>query len=277
MPNLLVIGAQKAGSTWLHDRLSFHPDVFMSKTKELRFFGHKDKTDTPEGIREYQSNFVAGQRHRYRGESTPGYFWSYNSASKYNEDLKRSNMDIPQVVQRLLGDHIRLIVSLRNPVARAISAFFHHFRAGRIDHGDTLSSAGHCNGIIDMGFYQQHLEAWLQYFAREQLQVVLFDDIESSPSAVVQELYTFLDLAVVVDDPNLLGRSNQGITRQLDKGIFSKGRISVASVDGLQSPQVTQKDIDFLAETYQSDIDFVERFLDRPMADWRSRKLEDYI
>jgi hypothetical protein len=42
LPNLLVIGAQKCGTTWLYERLRRHPDIFLSKTKELSFFGKQD-------------------------------------------------------------------------------------------------------------------------------------------------------------------------------------------------------------------------------------------
>ena len=150
LPNLLVIGGQKCGSTWLHERLEVHPEIFMSNPKELRFFGHKGKTDSEQGLVDYRAHFAAGAEQHYRGESTPAYFWSYDENSPWAVDLKRSNLRIPPVVRRILGPEVKLILSLRDPVQRAISAFHHHLRAGNLEAGDTIRQQGHRFGIIDM-------------------------------------------------------------------------------------------------------------------------------
>lgn len=263
LPNLLVVGAQKAGSTWLHERLAAHPDIFMSHPKELRFFGHRDKTDTPEGISDYEAEFVAGTKMRYRGESTPAYFWSHDAKSPYVEDLKRTNLDIPSVVSRILGPDVALVISLRNPVARAISAFYHHHRAGNIDSTDSIQDKGHRWGIIDMGFYQRHIEAWLRYFKPEQLHICIFDDITERPKELVSNLYQWLDLPNEVNDPNLYHPSNQGT--------------SPSSNELGDKPVISAQDIRYLARLYAQDIGFVEDYLSRPLSSWRSDELQDYL
>lgn len=263
LPNLLVLGSQKAGTTWLHERLEAHPEIFMSNPKELRFFGHRDKTDKPSGISQYKSEFAVGASLRYRGESTPAYFWSPDSRSPYGEDLKRTNMDIPKVVARVLAPDPALIISLRNPVARAISAFYHHHRAGNIDASDSIRDRGHRWGIIDMGFYQRHIEAWLKYFESEQLHIVLFDDIIEHPKKLVTDLYEWLNLPSEIEDPNLYHPSNQGQTQ-------AAGKIK-------EGPIVTAKDISYLTELYAKDISFVEHYLARKLPSWRSDQLEDYL
>lgn len=274
LPNLLVIGAQKAGSTWLHERLAIHPDVYMSEPKELRFFGHSDKTDSEQGLAEYRQNFSAGEKALYRGESTPAYFWSHDSKSPYGEDLKRSNLDIPAVVARTLGKDVSLILSLRNPVSRAISAFYHHYRAGNISPEDTLRTQGHRWGIIDMGFYQRHLEAWLAHFDQNQLHVVLFDDIVQQPENVTERLYRDLGLSTGLDDPDLHKRSNQGSKRTVDKQLFNTGSIRLDHGTG---PRISSADINFLSELYKDDITYVENHLSRALPDWRSRRLAQYL
>ncbi len=263
LPNLLVVGAQKAGSTWLHERLAVHPDIFMSNPKELRFFGHRDKTDTPEGISDYKSAFLAGANMRYRGESTPAYFWSHDAQSPYAEDLNRTNLDIPRVASRILGPDVALIISLRNPVARAISAFYHHHRAGNIDSTDSIRDRGHRWGIIDMGFYQRHIEAWLRYFNPEQVHICLFDDITEHPKELVSKLYQWLDLPSEVDDPDLYRPSNQGAS-------YSPNELK-------EKPAISLQDIACLARLYAPDIGFVEDYLSRPLPTWRSDKLHDYL
>ncbi|MEH6582678.1 MAG: sulfotransferase domain-containing protein [Halioglobus sp.] len=260
LPNLLVIGAQKAGSTWLHERLDCHPDIFMSQPKELRFFGHRDKTDSPAGLAAYRQHFSAGANTRYRGESTPAYFWSHDPDSHFAVDLQRSNLDIPAAVHRLLQPDIPLVLSLRNPTSRAISAFYHHYKAGDIQCDDTIRTTGHRFGIVDMGFYRRHIESWLRFFNREQLHIVLFDDIVENPAGVVEELYRFLELRADISDPLLGQKSNQGI--QLDPGT---------------GPRIQIEDIEFLANLYQGDIDYLETLLERSLTQWRSKRLQDYI
>ncbi|MEH6592211.1 MAG: sulfotransferase domain-containing protein [Halioglobus sp.] len=260
LPNLLVIGAQKAGSTWLHERLDCHPDIFMSQPKELRFFGHRDKTDSPAGLAAYRQHFTAGANARYRGESTPAYFWSHDPDSAFAVDLQRSNLDIPEAVHRLLGHDIPLVLSLRNPISRAISAFYHHYKAGDIQREDTIRSTGHRFGIVDMGFYRRHIESWLRYFSREQLHIVLFDDIVKKPHGVVEDLYRFLGLRTDISDPLLRQKSNQGA--QLEQGT---------------GPGIRTADIQFLADLYRNDVDYLEILLDRSLAQWRSKRLQDYI
>ncbi|MFK8049886.1 MAG: sulfotransferase [Halioglobus sp.] len=263
LPNLLVLGAQKAGSTWLHERLEAHPDIFMSNPKELRFFGHRDKTDSAEGISAYKSEFCAGTGMRYRGESTPAYFWSKDIRSQYGQDLKRSNVDIPSVVARILEPEPALIISLRNPVARAISAFYHHHRAGNIDAAERIQDRGNRWGIIDMGFYQRHMEAWLKYFKPQQLHVVLFDDIIEQPQKLVTELYHWLGLRSEIEDRNLLHPSNRGRGRPAGE----RGK----------EPVITQDDIHYLNQLYAEDVSFVEHYLSRKLPTWRSAKLQDYL
>ena len=274
LPNLLVIGAQKAGSTWLHERLAIHPDVFMSEPKELRFFGNRDKTDSEQGLAEYRLKFSEGEKARYRGESTPAYFWSHDPNSRYGADLKRSNLDIPAVVERTLGNNTSLILSLRNPVSRAISAFYHHYKAGNISSGDTLKTHGHRWGIIDMGFYQRHLEAWLAYFDQDRLHVVLFDDIVQQPEDVTARLYRNLGLSTDVYDPDLRKRSNQGGKRSMDKPLFNTNSIKLDQGTG---PRISATDIDFLSELYNDDITYVEKYLSRALPSWHSKQLADYL
>ncbi|MCE8439899.1 sulfotransferase family protein [Rhodovulum sulfidophilum] len=131
-PNFLIIGAQKAGSTWIYDVLRKHEKVFLPRRIELLFF-NKVGYQSPSRMEAYLENFRdATERHQWVGERTPGYFWS--SRAKHYKDQPPSghNLEIPQSVARVLGRDLRLILSLRHPVSRAISAYGHHGARGRI-------------------------------------------------------------------------------------------------------------------------------------------------
>lgn len=265
MPNLVVIGVQKGGSTWLHYCLSDHPDVFMSKTKELNFFT-KSSDKIEEGYEEYLANFFDGRGHTYRGESTPGYFWTAPSADNTSRSGYRG---LATMMRAHLGTDIRLLLALRDPVDRAISAFFHHFRAGRLDPRKSLIEQGKIGGIIDIGHYRRHWENWVAEFPEDRFLVVFYDDLIQDAQAVSKAVYEQLRLrphyAESVDQPR-----NKGLVREIVDGAltvskssghtlnrkFFSGQLSqVTPKDGII--KVTQSDVDLLADIYSDDIAFV--------------------
>ena len=156
-PNLLVIGAQKAGTTWLHHCLAAHPDVFMSNPKELWFFDHQ-QPDDDKALADYLGYFANASGFRFRGESTPGYFWT---------SQERAN--IPKKIRMTLDGDTRFVVSLRDPSERAISAFFHHFRLGRLDPRKPLLDQGSEWGVLDIGHYKRHAEEWFSVFDQKSI------------------------------------------------------------------------------------------------------------
>jgi len=118
LPNLLVIGAAKCGTTALHRYLGLHPDIFMSKSKELGFFCSSENWD--ERLRWYESQFGAA---RVRGESSP----SYTNCPR--------NKGVPERMASLVPD-ARLIYLVRDPVDRVISQYrFGRWVAG-YDYGE---------------------------------------------------------------------------------------------------------------------------------------------
>jgi hypothetical protein len=103
--DFLIAGVQKAGTTALHHFLSKHPDVFMPVRKELHFFDDESIDWQQVDCREYDAHFGAAKEFQVAGEATPIYtFW-------------------PPALQRIAryNPRIRLIVILRNPIARALS------------------------------------------------------------------------------------------------------------------------------------------------------------
>jgi len=78
LPSFLCIGAQKAGTTWLHNMLRQHPELFLPETKELSFFDLKSNFEG-RGTSWYRSNFAAADDNQLIGEVTPGYLWVWSS------------------------------------------------------------------------------------------------------------------------------------------------------------------------------------------------------
>ena len=274
-PNLLVIGGQKCGSTWLYSTLKHHPDVFMSETKELAFFDNKQQTK--ENIVEYLNNFKGANSFCYRGEATPGYFC-----------IPAHRQNVPLNVRNLVGGDVRLILSLRDPIERAISAFFHHFRAGRINAQKGFRDQSHIGGIVEFGRYRNCFTAWERYFAETAFFITYLEDIRADHSRVSSELFSWLGL-------NL--QAQKGFCIQANSGFelaLEGERLVIASNSGNAwnrrfwtgalksdpsrgSPFIEEKDLEWLQEEFQSDIDFVQRTFGGRSLEWGKKTLVDLV
>jgi len=258
-PDFLILGAQKAGSTWIYDRLKAHPDVFMPKAVELLYFNKPDYHD-PDLRAAYLENFADAKGYKRVGEKTPGYFWSTDRARSATQPPAGHNSDIPAAVRDVLGDKIDFIVSLRHPVWRAISAFGHHVKRDRIDHGKTLRQVAHKLGILDIGFYGAHLASWLKTVDQKRFLVLIFeDDIVADPAAGFGKLCRFLKVDDTKIPEGLHKASNAGVARQMDlNGIIIKGHPLPVGPD----------DIEYLIEAYRADMARLGDILGVPLTSW---------
>lgn len=185
LPDFVIIGAQKSGTTWLYRMLSQHPDVFTSEPKQVHFF------DTPRhyerGLPWYASHFT-GAGERKAGEFTANYFWTGDDAPAVD------GRTLPERVGEVLPD-ARLVVVLREPVDRAISAYYHHIRARRIRPTQSILDVKDDWGIFSMGTYDEHLERWLAVYPRDQLLVLLYEeDINDGRQRTLDTVCDFLDV-----------------------------------------------------------------------------------
>lgn len=246
-PNFLIIGAQKAGSTWIYDRLRTHPEIYLPGKVELLFF-NRHNCEEPDAVSQYLENFSGvTENHRLIGEKTPGYFWTAARRRIEGQPPQNHNPDIPGSVRRVLGSDIKLIVSLRHPVRRAISAFGHHAKRRRIPRGETLSTVAHRFGILDMGFYDDHLRAWEQVFHPNQIETLIFeDDIVANPLKGLDRLHRFLRVAGSAPSDNVGSPSNIG-----PKAVMKEEVIDLGIKD--LNP-IRPEDIQFLLEQYSQSI-----------------------
>ena len=189
-PNFLVIGGQKCATSWLARNIKHHPDTFTPVKDELHFFNKR--ANYRKGIEFYRSQFIGYCGQKAIGEFTPNYFWTSENAQEIREhDL---NYDIPKCVKRYYPN-MKLIVSLRNPVHRAISAYYHHIRKRRVNPNSRILDVGDKYGIISMGFYDIHLKKWLEHFEPSSfLILILEEDIAQKPYETLKEVYQFIGI-----------------------------------------------------------------------------------
>ncbi|MBA3474643.1 MAG: sulfotransferase domain-containing protein [Rubrobacter sp.] len=176
MPDFLIIGAAKCGTTSLYDLLTRHPHVEHAALKELRYFDQNfDK-----GIEWYRSQFPPPEwkdgRRSITGEATPY--------------LKHPS--VPERIARVVP-RARLIVLLRNPVDRSYSLYHHEVRHGRESRSyeeTTLEAPKYLSGSI----YVDHLRRWSEFFGDEQMLVLKSEDFFERELETLKLVLGFLGL-----------------------------------------------------------------------------------
>jgi len=224
LPNFLIIGAQKAGTTSLYEYLRQHPQVYMSPVKEPHFFTYEGEARPSADIvtqwSQYLALFAGAQGHHVAiGEASPSYLHAHHA---------------PERIHRYLPD-VRLIAILRNPVERAFSNWVHNVEHGRerLSFPEALAreeermrqGAGYVFDYRWKGFYAAHLSRYLALFPRDHLRVYLFDELRAKPAWVMRDLFEFLEI-----DPDFQARLERhnvsGIPKGLAGQVFSRVRKS---------------------------------------------------
>lgn len=192
LPNFLVIGAEKAATTWLARCLAEHPSVYMAREKELFFFSAR----FDRGLGWYASQFRGWSGEPVVGEATPVYL---------------SHSQAPDRIRSTLGN-VKLVVSLRHPVDRAYSAYWHNLRHGRFarDSDFRMSFVADEWEIRSRGEYARHLTRYLEQFPRERLLVLVYDEIQDDPSRELRRCLEFLGLDPSFSPRVLHARLNEG-------------------------------------------------------------------
>lgn len=192
-PSFLIIGAQKCGTTWLHRHLATHPQVFLPDSKDVLFFSFSSHKN-PEALLEWYQRFDGASSEQRIGDTCGGNFWT-PTGSQWSHMPDGYNRHIPQSIASLLGKDLRLIVTLRDPVERAVSAYMHHILWQSIPAGTRLQQALELVGIVDMGFYAAHIDHWCKTYDPSQLLVLTtVCDPETDTGAIWQQVCQHLDI-----------------------------------------------------------------------------------
>ena len=198
LPNFIVIGAAKAGTTALHWYLADHPQVFMAPVKETNFFafGLDDEGRLLYGdpelhrfpirtLEEYEHAFDGAGEALAVGEASPIYLESPRSAARIAEVIPGA----------------RIVCGIREPVDRAYSDYLMYLRARgrRLDPARDLTPsapwAAPDSHWMQISRYHEPLRRYFDAFPPQQIHVFLFDDLKGDQRGVVRNLYRFLQVA----------------------------------------------------------------------------------
>jgi hypothetical protein len=198
LPNLIVIGAAKCGTTSLHEYLDEHPQISMSREKELHFF--VDRKNWGRGLAWYESHFDPSAR--VRGESSPG----YSAFPLYRGVPERMAETIPDA---------KLIYLVRDPVERIVSHYTH--RTVNWPKMPTLEKAladPHLREwLVTPSRYWLQLEQYLARFPSEQILVVDSDELRASRVDVLARIFAFLGVDSAFRSPGFVRTHNAATGR----------------------------------------------------------------
>lgn len=178
LPNLIIIGAMKCATTSLHYYLGLHPEISMSREKELNFFiceGNWHK-----GIEWYNSHFTG--KAKIHGESSPNYT---------NYPFSRG---VPERMYSCVPE-AKLIYMVRDPIDRIISHYIHQYAARRENRklSEALANS-HANPYVFRSKYFMQLEKYLEYFPRCNILVITQEDLYSHRQQTLQKIFRFLEV-----------------------------------------------------------------------------------
>ncbi|CAM3581532.1 sulfotransferase family protein [Nocardioides zeicaulis] len=174
LPNFLYVGPDKAGSSWLHETLLRHPDVYLTPSKDLYFFDrYHDR-----GLDWYAAQFKDAREEKVVGEVCQDYLFHPLAAQRIHDAL---------------GD-VKVMVSLRDPVDRAWSSYLYMRKHGIGP--DTFAEALRSRPeLLEHGRYATGLDRFLELYPRDHVHVALFDDLEADPQGFLDGVTDFLDVA----------------------------------------------------------------------------------
>lgn len=195
LPNFIVIGAAKAGTTALYWYLNEHPAVFMSPVKETNFFAYG---------RDAQGNLLYGEPevHHFPVQTMAEYQGLFAKAgiAMAIGEASPIYLECPQAADRIRAaiPSARIIASLRHPVERAYSDYLMHLRhrGQPLDPARDLTAAAPWaapdSRWMRVSRYHAQLERFYGTFPRSQIHVSLFDDLRRNPLGLVQDVYRFV-------------------------------------------------------------------------------------
>lgn len=299
LPDFLLVGASKCGTTSLHRYLRSHPELFLPEFKEPRFFDSKSTAELSDedprsayfkehivtDLQAYQQLFAPARPGQKLGEASVSYLYQHRNT-------------VPRI--KALLPKARILICLRDPVARAFSAYTQLVRDGyetlTFEQGLAREPQRRAQkwtpmyAYLDQGFYCQQVRAFMHGF--DHVKVIITEELQQQPELVMSEIYRFLGV-----DPEHVAQTDQkfnvsGIPRRrglyallmqdnavkrglrpaLEK-IVTPARINAIkarlSARMLERPEMKASTRVFLVESYAKDVARLEQLLGRKLDCWQ--------
>ena len=297
IPNFLIIGAAKSGTTALYRYLKQHPEIYMPDRKEPHHFSFDDITKNTNGPgdyvrtaitdkQEYQSLFSNVKNQKAVGEASPTYIYVPGTAERINSELPNS----------------KVIAILRHPADRAFSAYMHLVRDGHETILDFQKALNRENERIEnnwgpiwhyqkAGLYYEQLMPYFKLFRKNQIMIIIYDDYKKDPAKINRSIFKFLEidenfLPDMSAKPNVSGipknkhlqkiMSNffdrDNIIRTVSRNLFSEEIrwrfTSYMRNQNLQQIKMSLEVRSGLVDYFRNDINNLQYLIDRDLSHW---------
>lgn len=286
--NFIGIGAQKAGTTWIHNMLKYHPEVSFGRMKEINYFNDlgsyynkKLYSNYDKGV-EWYHNVAKIKNDKLNGDVSPDYLYDCYKSSKriyqYNPNMK-------------------IIVTIRDPVERAYSQYL--FASQRYYLGKSFEDVFFKNKEFKLrGMYYKQLKPYFDLFPKENIKIIKFEDIRDTPKKTLKEIEKFLGIKTFM--PKNIGEKvnstktirSKGLVRfisfihrikktKLGKYMWKKNWfinlnskiskfISLINVKEFKKPKMSDKTRKKLIPYFKEDIEYLEKITNINLEDWKS-------
>ena len=289
LPNLLIVGAAKSGTTSLHNYLKQHPDFFMTDHKEPHFLinneiGVKRVHKAVTTLSDYQKMFEGSSEYRYRGESSVMYLPF--------PDIAISN------IKKYLNKDVKIIIMLRNPIERAFAGYLHNVRyntSENLSFEEAIEKSEEryqkTNDMtpdtryLHVGMYYNQVKKYMDEFGKN-VHVVIYDDYVSNINGSIKRVFDFLKVNNIEMDTSQRHMVGGWIFKNpiLRKVMVSKNglksfvklllpspslrkkiRTIIMRFGTSKTPELTTKMRKYLEDYYRDDIAKLENLIDKDL------------
>lgn len=291
LPDFLIVGAAKSGTTSLHKYFEEHPDIFLPHMKETWFFHLNDNPNKeikkwvkylPLNFYSYIGLFADAREDQVCGEATPSYLYYHKltiqNIKKYYPEWKK----------------LKIIIILREPISKVISHYkFVHTKGLDPDNlnlkealkieKDRLAENNVLPDLfyVDNTLYYEQVKAYKKTF--NDVKIYLFDDLIKKPNKLIKDIYRF----VGVDDsfiPESLGKkfnkSNQKMKpkNQISSYILKYGGKILSKLPKnlkifgkrilLEEEVIESETLNYLKDSFKEDVKQLQQIIDNDISHW---------
>jgi hypothetical protein len=297
LPNFLIVGAAKCGTTSLHHYLKQHPEILMPRKKKETFFFVTPKSLLGKGPGYFGKNLINNLEHyknlyadacnkEYKaiGEACVAYLFFHETSI---ENIKK------------VLDNPKIIIILRNPINRAFSNYLHHARDGLEDlsFADAIKNQKNRKDknwwwgyqLTELGFYYKSIKSYIKHF--NETKIYLFDDLRKDPLILMQDIFNFLEvdptfapdtkkkhnvsgipknkfINTLLKKPNVFKNALKPIANLFLSERQKQQMINKINIQNLYKPEMKPETREYLKNLYREDVLKLQELLKRDLSHW---------
>lgn len=289
--DFIGIGAMKCGTTWVSRCLEEHPEVLFSSQKSLKELHYFASNSSPtkiihgasnyhRGMRWYLNQFPPEQSNKIIGEYCNSYFTDIFAPNRISKNFP----------------NVKLILSLRDPSEMVYSLYWWLSASIKnpLNGQNFIEAFRNHKWLREKGLYSQYLKTYFKLFGREQVHIILFDDIKKDPKKVTTELFKFLNLSNISFTPSNLKKPVRSSIAQRSSFVGNSANFVAKALKGINEglywniatnknvykiykcinnknvkyPKISKSDKACIKKYYEADVKKLEKLINSNLSAW---------